>query len=138
MVVSSGFLLAAAKETLQEETPSYTSNYEENLMLAKMSKPAVEQLEFKIELPDKATLGEKIKITVYPPTIIEIESVTFLIGISNYVDLPKNDDGSFVGYFSVPESFKPGDYICSFYFRLEDGSRTRRQRNLQVIDFYKK
>lgn len=113
-------------------------NYEENLRLAKMEKPAVDQLEYKIELPQRAVRGENIKFVVYPPTVADTESVTFLIGVSNYVDLHKSADGSFVGYFRVPENFEAGLYVCSFYLRLKDGSRTIRQQNLQITDFYRK
>lgn len=112
-------------------------NYEEKLRVAKMAQLSPDELEFKIELPAKAVRGENVKFTLYSPTVAEAESVTFLIGISNYVDLHKSSNGSFVGYFRVPENFEAGIYICSFYIRLKDGARTLRQKKLQITDFYR-
>ena len=110
--------------------------YDQRLLVASAAgESSPDKVKFKIELPEKVKRGEKIKISVFPPTVVHVKAITVLIGLSNYIDLEKKRDGSFVGYFNVPDIYEYGTYVASFYIRLTSGERTIRQHTLRVIPF---
>lgn len=86
----------------------------------------------RINMPVTVNRGDNIFIGVYPPTGADVEEVTVVIGIANYLTLNKQRDTSFTGYFRVPDLFDPGQYTVSFFFRTKDNKRRVLQRLLTV------
>ncbi len=110
-------------------------DYDTRLKVAQQDRDNYDKLNFKIELPAKIHRAENLTLRLYAPTITEVDSVTVLIGISNYVDLQKGLNGVFTGYFRIPELFELGTYVISFYIRFPDGRRTVRQKTIEIISY---
>lgn len=86
----------------------------------------------RIDMPTIVNRGQNIFIGVYPPTEAKVTDIVAVIGIANYLNLNKQPDTSFTGYFRVPELFDPGQYTMSFFIRTKDNKRRVVQRLLTV------
>jgi hypothetical protein len=86
----------------------------------------------RIDMPATVNRGDNLYIGVYPPTSANIEEIVAVVGIANYLNLNKQPDTSFTGYFRVPEVFDPGQYTTSFFIRTKDNKRRVLQRLLTV------
>lgn len=109
--------------------------YDKQLLVAKAQRDNYDQQKFKIELPQRVHRGDQLQIKVYAPTIVDVESVTMLIGVSQYVDLRKEGAGVFSAVYRIPELFDYGKYVVSFYIRFPDGNKTIRQKTLEIKSY---
>ena len=111
--------------------------FEQNAGSGKVPSKNLEPLVFnlasvRIDMPITVNRGENLYIGVYPPTSANIEEIVAVVGIANYLNLNKQPDTSFTGYFRVPEVFDPGQYTTSFFIRTKDNKRRVIQRLLTV------
>lgn len=86
----------------------------------------------RIEMPTTVNRGENMFVGVYPPTAANVDDIVAVIGIANYLNLNKQSDLSFTGYFRVPELFDPGAYTVAFFIRTKDNKRRVIQRSLFI------
>lgn len=109
--------------------------YDKQLIVAKAERDNYDKQKFRIDLPQSAHRGDQLNIKLYAPTIVDVESVTMLIGVSQYVDLRKEGAGVFSAVYRIPELFDYGKYVVSFYIRFPDGNKTIRQKTLEIKSY---
>lgn len=128
-------ILENTEEVIKQAKNLDNLEYDKQLIVAKAGRENYDQLKFKVDMPAALHRGEELNLKFYAPTIADVESVTALIGTSQYLDLRKEPEGVFSGYLKIPEFLDYGKYVVSFYIRFPDGNKTIRQKTLEIKSY---